>query len=55
MEKQNQENKSQAVFVKPFKVKRSSSGQLLIYLNSTTIISLHPNYINKILENSEGQ
>jgi hypothetical protein len=41
-------------FIKQMKIRKSKRGDLLIYINSTTVISLNRNYITKILQSSEN-
>lgn len=36
-------------FIKQMKIRKSKKGDLLIYINATTVISLNKNYIQKIL------
>ncbi len=46
----NQKFQNQFAWVKPMKVKKSANGNLLIFLNNTTAISLHPNFISYVME-----
>jgi hypothetical protein len=36
-------------FIKQMKIRKSKKGDLLIYINATTVISLNKKYIQKIL------
>ena len=38
------------VFMKPLKVRKASNGNLLIYINHMTAISLHPNFVDAVLK-----
>lgn len=37
------------VFMKPMRVSKAKNGNLLIYLNNTTAISLHPNFLKAVM------
>lgn len=52
MENKKNEKKDFA-FIKPLKVTKSKNGNVLVYINYTTAISLHPNYLKAILDNSK--
>lgn len=46
----NQKFQNQFAWVKPMRVKKSVNGNLLIFINATTAISLHPNFISYVME-----
>ena len=52
---ETREGQNTFVFMKPLKVSKTSNGNLLIYLNHTSGISLHPNFIKAVLEGSKKE
>lgn len=48
-QQKKQEVQNEFVFMKPLKVSKTKNGNLLVYVNHTTGISLHPNFVKAIL------
>ena len=44
--------KNKLSFINAYKIRVAKNGNLLIFLNNSAVISLHPNYVLKILESA---
>ena len=47
--------KNEIKFINPEKISVSKNGSLLIWISKSVVISLHPNYLAKILSNNESK
>ncbi len=52
-EQKKQEIQNEFVFMKPLKVSKTKNGNLLVYVNNTTGISLHPNFLKAIMDSNK--
>ncbi|AGH94436.1 hypothetical protein [Pseudobdellovibrio exovorus] len=49
-EQKKLEVQTEFVFMKPLKVSKTKNGNLLVYVNHTTGISLHPNFVKAVMD-----
>lgn len=53
LKQEKQEIQNEFVFMKPFKVSKTKNGNLLVYINHTTGISLHPNFLKAVMDSQK--
>lgn len=53
VKQEKQEVQNEFVFMKPLKVSKTKNGNLLVYINHTTGISLHPNFLKAVMDSQK--
>ncbi len=53
VKQEKQEIQNEFVFMKPLKVSKTKNGNLLVYINHTTGISLHPNFLKAVMDSQK--
>lgn len=54
VKQQKSEIQNEFVFMKPLKVSKTKNGNLLVYVNHTTGISLHPNFVKAVMDSRKN-